>query len=122
MLKRKADTLSQSQFVSESKKSKHNEGSAPSKTTTLYDSDSDSSDESGGGAKLDEPGFKINEEYAKRFEHNKKRAELHRRQSITTVFEYFNTNVFSSGRQIPKGIKTRQRPVWRQIRRGFRVF
>lgn len=112
MPKRKADTLSQSQFVSEIKKTKHNDAPAPLKSTTLYDSDSASSDESGGGAKLDEPEFKINEEYAKRFEHNKKRAELHRRQSIITVLENCNANMFSSGRQIPKGIKTRQRPVW----------
>ncbi|POR39369.1 Protein KRI1 [Tolypocladium paradoxum] len=38
----------------------------------LEDSDSDSD----GGAKVD--GFKVNEEYARRFEHNKKREERHR--------------------------------------------
>lgn len=79
MSKRKADTLSQSPLTSESKKAKHSQDALPPKSTLLYDSDSaSSSDESGGGAKLEEPGFKINEEYAKRFEHNKKRAELHR--------------------------------------------
>lgn len=79
MAKRKAEMLSQSPLASESKKTKHHNGeSAPPKSTVMYDSDSESSDESGGGAKLDEPAFKINEEYAKRFEHNKKRAELHR--------------------------------------------
>jgi protein KRI1 len=31
-----------------------------------------------GGVLLDETGFTINEEYARRFEHNKKREELHR--------------------------------------------
>ena len=43
------------------------------------DSESSSEDESeGGGALLEDESFKINEEYAKRFEHNKKREELHR--------------------------------------------
>lgn len=80
MPKRKADTLSQSPLANGSKKSKHKQDPTPTKPTTLlYDTDSGSSeDESGGGAKLEEPGFKINEEYAQRFEHNKKRAELHR--------------------------------------------
>jgi protein KRI1 len=79
MAKRKADTLSQSPLAGETKKTKHSKDSAPPKASMLHDSDSaSSSDESGGGVKLDEPGFKINEEYAKRFEHNKKRAELHR--------------------------------------------
>ncbi|KAF7180726.1 hypothetical protein CNMCM7691_010017 [Aspergillus felis] len=42
------------------------------------DSSSDSGDESGGVpiANQSEPAFKINEEYARRFEHNKKREEL----------------------------------------------
>ena len=43
--------------------------------------DSDDSDDSvDGGATVDQngPSFKINEEYARRFEHNKKREELHR--------------------------------------------
>lgn len=45
------------------------------------DSSSDSGDESGGVPITDqsEPGFKINEEYARRFEHNKKREELQKR-------------------------------------------
>ena len=44
----------------------------------LLDEDSDSADEAG-GVSLDQSsgaGFKINEEYAKRFEHNKKREEV----------------------------------------------
>ncbi|KAJ6444731.1 Solute carrier family 35 member E3 [Purpureocillium lavendulum] len=45
-----------------------------SKRTLLEDSDSDSDD---GGANLETSGFKVNEEYAKRFEHNKKREERH---------------------------------------------
>lgn len=40
------------------------------------DSSSDSGDESG-GVSINGPGnFKINEEYARRFEHNKKREEM----------------------------------------------
>ncbi|CAH0043412.1 unnamed protein product [Clonostachys solani] len=49
--------------------------SAPAKRKLLDDSDSDSGD---GGAQIQESGFKVNEEYARRFEHNKKREELHR--------------------------------------------
>ena len=46
-------------------------------------SDDDSDDSADGGAKIDPngDGFKINEEYARRFEHNKKREELHKCQS-----------------------------------------
>jgi len=51
----------------------------------IFDDDSSSSDEDGedGGANLAAAAsaFKINEEYARRFEHNKKREELHRRAS-----------------------------------------
>ncbi|GJN66632.1 ribosome biogenesis protein Kri1 [Purpureocillium lilacinum] len=46
-----------------------------SKRNLLEDSDSDSDD---GGAQIETSGFKVNEEYAKRFEHNKKREERHR--------------------------------------------
>ena len=42
------------------------------KRKLLDDSDSDSED---GGAPIGESGFKVNEEFAKRFEHNKKREE-----------------------------------------------
>lgn len=45
------------------------------------DSSSDSGDDAGGvsiGNAVDD-GFKINEEYAKRFEHNKKREEVQKR-------------------------------------------
>lgn len=45
------------------------------------DKDNDNSDDSvGGGAKVYQSGdgFKVNEEYARRFEHNKKREDLHR--------------------------------------------
>jgi protein KRI1 len=46
-------------------------------TKDLLDSDS-SGDESGGVPLTDETYFKINEDYARRFAHNKKREELHR--------------------------------------------
>lgn len=43
-----------------------------SKRNLLDDSDSDSDN---GGARVADAGFKVNEEYARRFEHNKKREE-----------------------------------------------
>lgn len=48
------------------------------------DSSSDSGDESGGvpiGKQSEDLGFKVNEEYARRFEHNKKREELQKLES-----------------------------------------
>ena len=51
-------------------------------TKRRRDDDSDSDDE--GGASLN-PGFKVNEEYARRFEHNKKREEKHRCKLDTTT-------------------------------------
>ena len=50
----------------------------------------DSDDESDGGVKL-----KINSEYAKRFEHNKKREELHRCEYIYTCAATALASVFS---------------------------
>jgi len=81
MPKRKADDLTKAPSASGSKESKHEAIEIIPKPDLLDDSDSASSseDESDGGAKLEDPGFKINEEYAKRFEHNKKREELHKR-------------------------------------------
>jgi protein KRI1 len=85
MPKRKAETLSQLPTVNGGKKAKHEEILKINKQKLLDDSDTSSSeDESGGGAQLEEPGFKINEEYAKRFEHNKKREELQRREFISS--------------------------------------
>ncbi|GFP59409.1 protein KRI1 homolog [Trichoderma asperellum] len=49
--------------------------SNPNKRKLLDDSDSDSDD---AGAAIGGSGFKVNEEYARRFEHNKKREEKHR--------------------------------------------
>lgn len=51
--------------------------------TTLFDDDDSGSDngfaETARGQEL-----KINQEYARRFEHNKKRAEIHRRKLLTS--------------------------------------
>ncbi|KAF9877308.1 hypothetical protein CkaCkLH20_05008 [Colletotrichum karsti] len=49
--------------------------SVPKKVNLLDESDSDDED---GGADIAMPQLKVNEEYAKRFEHNKKREEMHR--------------------------------------------
>lgn len=73
MAKRKAEDLAQAPLSNDSKKIKQE----PDVKTMMLD-DSDNEDESDGGARL-EPAFKVNEEYAKRFEHNKKREELQKR-------------------------------------------
>ncbi len=80
MPKRKADTLTQVSGANGSKKAKHDTPTGKIRPNLLDDSDSvnSSDDDSVGGAKLEESEFKINEEYAKRFEHNKKREELHK--------------------------------------------
>lgn len=78
MAKRKAEVLSHTPALNGSKKIKQEFTEQP-KPTLLDDSDSDnSSDESDGGAKLEEPAFNINEEFARRFEHNSRRAEMHK--------------------------------------------
>jgi protein KRI1 len=82
MAKRKAESLTPGKPENGTKKAKHAEPTKINKQSLLDDSDASSDDESMGGVKLEEPGFKINEEYAKKFEHNSKRAELHRCTSI----------------------------------------
>ena len=79
MPKRKGDILAQALLTNGHKKPKYEEVAKVAKPSLLADSDSSSSseDEEDGGAQLEESGFKINEEFAKRFEHNKKREELH---------------------------------------------
>jgi protein KRI1 len=77
MSKRKAESLA----ISDSgvKKPKH-ESKSFGKQNLLDDSDGSSSeDESVGGAPVEDAGFKINQEFANRFEHNKKREELSKR-------------------------------------------
>jgi protein KRI1 len=87
MPKRKADNLSQASFVNSNKKVKQEGLQSTKKPNLLDDSDSDSSSEDGsvGGAKLEEAEFKVNEEYAEKFEYNKKREELHRCQSVSLL-------------------------------------
>ncbi|KAK2593780.1 Kinetochore protein Spc24 [Conoideocrella luteorostrata] len=75
---------------STSAKAKNNE----SKRHLLGDSGSDSDSEDG-GAQLEKSGFKVNEEYARRFEHNKKREERHKLE------EKLKAN--GKGRQGPSG-------------------
>lgn len=59
---------------------------AVARKNLLVDSDSDSEAES---APVD-GGFKVNEEFAKRFEYNKKREELSRRKSPSLHVYLFN--------------------------------
>ncbi|KAL7923484.1 KRI1-like family C-terminal domain-containing protein [Trichoderma austrokoningii] len=61
--------------ISETAASSKSKPSNPNKRKLLDDSDSDSDD---AGAAIGGSGFKVNEEYARRFEHNKKREEQHR--------------------------------------------
>jgi len=84
MAKRKAEDLSQIPLKNGIKKVKHGEISNTAKPNLLDDSSSE--DESSGGADLKESGFKINEDFANRFEHSKKREELHRCQFIAPSF------------------------------------
>lgn len=51
------------------------ESTKPAKRKLLDDSDSDSDD---GGAAIEDSGFAVNQDYARRFEHNKKREERQR--------------------------------------------
>lgn len=87
MSKRKVDTLGTIMPSNNSKKMRPDlsKPTIPTKAPNLLvDSDVESSieDESDfGGAPLENQSFKINTEYARRFEHNKKREELHRRMS-----------------------------------------
>lgn len=52
----------------------------PEKKAKLLDHTDDEDSDAETGA-----GFKVNEEYARRFEHNKKRAEQHRRVYFTST-------------------------------------
>lgn len=88
MSKRKIDVLGGISLSKDSKKAKYDLSNSTDIKRThnlLIDSDSESGSEDEselGGALLEKKGFKINEEYAKRFEHNKKREELHRCRSL----------------------------------------
>ena len=80
MAKRTAEESGQVLLKNQNKKTKIETPNAVK--PNLLD-DSSSEDESSGGANIGESEFKINEEFASRFEHNKKREELHRCQFIT---------------------------------------
>jgi hypothetical protein len=73
--------------------------------TMLADSDSDSED---GGAALDS-GFKVNEEYARRFEHNKKREERHRRKNLEKLNVLNELTILHSGGKIQACCRRRRR-------------
>src|SRR4051794_20698036 len=111
MPKRKADSVGQLSLENESKKLKPSEITKEVKPNLLDDSDTSSSeDESEGGAELEQSGFKINEEFAKKYEHNKKREEL-QRCSYNKLFAVVTKAKFSfSGGKIPEVRKISQRP------------
>ena len=93
MAKRKADSVDQLPLNNGTKKVKHTQTLKEAKPNLLDESDSSSSeDNSDGGAELEQPEFKINEEYAKRFEHNKKREELQRCLLIFPVVLFKRAN------------------------------
>lgn len=62
------------------------------KPRKFLDDDSSSEDESGGVSlnNKSDNGFKINEEYARRFEHNKKREELQKCKLLSKTFNSFH--------------------------------
>lgn len=68
------------------------------KRSLLDDSDSESED---GGAPVTATGFKVNEEFARRFEHNKKREERQRRMD-STFFISIAKLTFCSGGKVQK--------------------
>ncbi|PVH85115.1 Krr1-domain-containing protein [Cadophora sp. DSE1049] len=76
MVKRKAESLSQAPGLAGSKKFRASATVVDQKSNLLDDSDSGS--DSDGGVKVEELEFRINQDYARRFEHNKKREELQR--------------------------------------------
>ena len=78
-------------------RSSHSEinGQPPGRNILLEEdmSEDDTGSDVGNGVSLNpeadyevEPVFKVNEEYARRFEHNKKREELHRRECYHLAF------------------------------------
>jgi len=75
MAKRKADSQTEAPVSNGGKKAK-----LEIKSNFLDDDSNSDSDD--GGAKLEEPEFKVNQEYAKRFEYNKKREELAKRKLL----------------------------------------
>lgn len=87
MGKRKAESEIASVKDTGAKKVKHDATakSKPAAKQNLMDSDSSGDESDSGGVPL-EAEFKVNEEYARRFEYNKKREELQRRKSTLIGF------------------------------------
>jgi hypothetical protein len=56
----------------------------------------DSSDSDDGGAQLDSSDFKVNQDFARRFEHNKKREEKQRRMYMSCDPILLTANEYSS--------------------------
>lgn len=78
MAKRKAESQDQLATSNGTKKVKQEPTAKVEKSKMMLDdSDSSSEDDSVGGAPL-ESGFKVNQDYAKKFEYNKKRQEQKR--------------------------------------------
>ncbi len=117
MPKRKADTVSQTLSDSDSKKVKRDEGVSLKKAVLLDDSDSasGSEDESDGGAQLEQSGFKINESFARRFEHNKRREELQRCKYLLALGRVRLAKSRCSGREIREERQATEWPVRGQV-------
>jgi protein KRI1 len=79
--------------------------------SNLLDDESSNEDESP-GVQLDQPDFKINEEYAKRFEFNKKREEKHKCEFLLG-FRYLQDLSFHSRGEVREVGKACEGPVWR---------
>jgi hypothetical protein len=113
MAKRKADSQGAATSTNGAKKAKQDAPVKVVKSKNLLDDSDSSEDESVGGAPL-ESGFKVNEEYAKRFEHNKKREELHRRKFyISTMLNQSAHQILVSGGKISEASKASERPIRR---------
>jgi hypothetical protein len=57
---------------------------------------SDSSDSDEGGAQLDSTDFKVNQAFARKFEHNKKREEKQKRRLCSRMIHSPNANTLAS--------------------------
>jgi protein KRI1 len=71
-----------------------NGASRPQKKAKLLDNTDDEDSEAEAG----DAGFQVNEEYARRFEHNKKRAEQHRRRQSMHLGAAHMLTVCSGGK------------------------
>lgn len=111
--KRKADSLGADTNIGDAKKVKQEQVTSKQfGSGNLLDSDSGSDDEAG-GALVDGGDFKINEDYAKRFEYNKKREERSRCMSLLCAHEII-LMMFSGGEVQQFQVKQRheRQTVW----------